>query len=30
VQDFSLAALRELSPQAVEERYQTVRAMSAF
>jgi sugar/nucleoside kinase (ribokinase family) len=30
VQDFSLSALRELSPQAVEERYQAVRAMSAF
>jgi sugar/nucleoside kinase (ribokinase family) len=30
VQDFSLAALRELSKQAVEERYQAVRAMSAF
>lgn len=30
VQDFSLSALRELSPQAVEERYQTVRAMSKF
>ena len=30
VQDFSLSALRNLSPQAVEERFQAVRAMSAF